>query len=261
MKYDLTEFGLDEAEAAVYSAFLEIGTATVSEVTKAAGITRTLGYHVIDKLIKKGLVDGVLSESKKLYRANHPRSLSNYVKKREKEWQRKSEKMDDILSELVNAYKYDKKPVIRYQEGVQGVIKMYEEKLHAKTEIYSVQDVESWKTPEFWDWANAYHKRRTRKGVQERILLLDTPAGRSLVENYKGIPQATTYRWVSKEHAKSLLQFGGAVDAYDDNVMISLIDQPRKMGIIIENSVLANIIRALFELAWDRAEPAVFKKK
>ena len=92
MKYDLTEFGLDEAEAAVYSAFLEIGTATVSEVTKAAGITRTLGYHVIDKLIKKGLVDGVLSESKKLYRANHPRSLSNYVKKREKEWQRKSER-------------------------------------------------------------------------------------------------------------------------------------------------------------------------
>jgi hypothetical protein len=149
---------------------------------------------------------------------------------------------------------------MRYQEGVKGVVTLYEEKLLSSTDIVSVLDVESWKTPDFWDWAIEYHKRRTRHKVHERILLLDTHEGRAWVKEYKGKPTYTTYRWVKAEHAKKLLSFGGAIDTYDSSIMLSILDVSTPVGVIIENKTLANILRAMFDLAWEAAEPVVFKK-
>jgi sugar-specific transcriptional regulator TrmB len=258
MAIDTTQFGLDESEDAVYVALLELGTATVTEITKKANITRTLGYHVLERLLQKNLIDEILSKNIKTYKAKHPQQLARYVKQKKQRWKRRAEEIDTMLPELVNLYTTDSKPSIRYQEGVKGLISLYEEKLQSSTDILSVLDVESWKTPEFWDWAQEYHGRRMRKKIHERILLLDTPEGRRWIDEYRGTPRYTTYRWVSKEYAKKLFQFGGGIDIYENNVMISLIDTPKKTGMIIEGDILANILRALFELAWESAEEIVF---
>ncbi len=250
------EYGLDETESLVYSALLALGTATVSEVTRSAGVTRTLGYHTLAKLAVLNLVDEVKSKnSKKLYKAKHPRQLLQFVTNKEKSWERKKKQLEDLLPELVSLYKVPDKPTVRYQEGVDGLIAMYEEKLDTKDVVWSVLDVESWQSPEFWDWAISYNKRRNAKKITEHILLLDTPKGREWIQSYKGSRIYTVYRWIKPEQAKKLLQFGGAVDVYENNVMISLLDHTQKMGIVVESAILANIMRALFELAWDGAPP------
>lgn len=258
MNTSLTQFGLDESESLVYAALLELGTASVSDITSKAQITRTLGYHVLGKLVKKGLVDEVLSSKKKTYKVRHPQFLKRYVDKQKQKWKVRSETLDALLPEYISAYAVDNKPVVRYREGVAGVKELFEEKLHSKSEILSILDIESWKTPNFWDWANEYHNMRIRKKISERILLLDTPEGRKWISEYKGPKRFTTYRWVTKEYAKKLLQYGGAVDIYEDKVMVSLLDIPQKGGMIIEGGILANILRAMFELAWEHAEEIDF---
>ena len=206
----------------------------------------------------KGFVDPLIGTKKKMYKAKHPQVLRQYVKKKRQSWEKREREIDDIFSDLVNAYKDDRKPVMRYRDGVEGIKLLYEEKLDSKTDIFSVLDVESWKTPEFWPWVEEYHKKRIKRGIHEHILLLDTPEGRAWFQEYDGIPEMTTYKWVSREKVKKLLQYGGAVDVSGDTVMISLLDQKKKMGIVIESPMLANIIQALFELAWETAEPVVF---
>jgi sugar-specific transcriptional regulator TrmB len=256
----LQQFGLDESEAAVYMALLQIGAASVSQMTKKAGMTRTLGYHVVDKLVAKELIDEVVSTKKKIYKVKHPTYLKRYVAKQKKHWEIKLEDLDTLLPEFVQLYTTDNKPTIRYQEGVRGLISLYEEKFQSKTDILSVLDVESWKTPELWDWVQEYHVRRKRSKVSERILLLDTPEGRRWINEYKGVPKYTTYRWVSTAYAKQLLQYGGGIDIYDQSVMISLLDTPKKTGMIIEGGILSNVLRAMFELAWQSAEPVNFER-
>lgn len=260
MEPDIQQLGLDETEAKVYLALLQLGPSTVTEITKKAGITRTLGYHVLEKLGVQGLVNRV-GEGKKLqYVVEHPRMLVQHVKNIRGSWERRLEHAEDILPDLLSLYKMSEKPVFRYQQGVTALKRMYEEALEAKSDIESILDVESWQTPEFWDWAKAYNRERNKRKVRERILLLDTPAAREWIKNYRGSRTHTVYRWVRGEQILPLKDFGGELHLYDNNLMFSLLKNPHIMGVTVESSILVRIVKTLFELAWQHAEP-VYKKK
>ena len=58
----IKDLGLEENEAKVYQALLELGPSTVSQITKKAGITRTFGYQILQKLSIHGFVNRVSGE-------------------------------------------------------------------------------------------------------------------------------------------------------------------------------------------------------
>ena len=45
----LTSLGLQDNEARVYLALLELGRGNVTEVSKAAGLNRTSGYDILER--------------------------------------------------------------------------------------------------------------------------------------------------------------------------------------------------------------------
>lgn len=259
LEYELKQFGLDENEAKIYLTLLELGPSTVTELTSHAHITRTLGYKILDDLGLLGLVTRVNSKGKKLkFAAEHPRSFVQYVKNKKNQWERNIDDAQELLPDLISLYKVKDKPTIRYQEGVQGVISLFEESLESTTEILSVTDVESWQEKEFWEWAKGYNRERNKRKVKERILLLDTPEGRKWINKYRSTPY-TIYRWVTREQAKGLLEFGGELNVYEYKVVIAQPRRPHRMAAIIESEALSNIIRSLFNITWEIARPV--KKK
>lgn len=257
----LKQFGLDESEAKVYVALLELGPSTVTDITNKAGVTRTHGYIILEKLGLYGLVTRTKDGGKKMkYLAEHPRSLVQYVKNNKNNWERRIEKAEALLPDLVALYKVHDKPVVRYQEGVRGVESMFEEALESTSEILAVTDVESWQDPAFWEWAKAYNRERNRRKVSERILLLDTPQGRAWIQNYRPT-RFTTYRWIAREQAKGLLEFGGELNIYGSRVLIGLPKKAQRFSAVIESNVLANILRSMFEIVWGVATPASLAKR
>ncbi len=259
MQEVLKQFGFDEDESKIYLALLELGPSTVTEVTKKAGITRTLGYVVLEKLGLQGLVTRTKDGSKKMkYVAEHPRNFVQYVKNKKNSWERRIGKAESLLPDLLAVYKEKDKPVIRYQEGIKGITSLFEESLQSKTEILSVTDVESWQDPEFWQWAKSYNRERNKHKVKERILLLDTPEGRAWIKNYRPSPY-TIYRWVTREQAKGLLEFGGELNIYENKVVIALPKKSQRMIALIENNVLSNILRSMFNIVWEVASSVKYK--
>lgn len=257
----LLSIGLSDTEARVYQALLELGVANVTEITKLSGVTRTLGYHTLQKLQIELLVDEVKTERKiKYYKARHPQQLVQYVARKQRSWERRQKEVEQLLPSLTRIYACTDKPSIRVQEGLDGLISLYEEKLQSKQEIVSILDVESWQIQdELWDWVVSYSQRRLRLGITERMLLLDTPGAREWIRTYKGSRVHSQYRWVRPELLKNFDQFGGGVDVYGSSVMMSLLHHTPPQGIIIESTVLSGIVRTLFELAWDAASPVEWK--
>lgn len=253
----LKQLGLTEHEAKVYLAMLELGPATVTSITKKAGLTRTLGYVVLEKLGLDGLVMRVKDSSKKMkYVAEHPRSLIQFIRNRKNSWERREGKAAEMLPDLLSLYKIKDKPVIRYQEGVAAIKSVYEEEtLQSTTEILSVADVECWVQPEFWDWAKSYHRERTKRKVKERILLLDTPEGRAWLKSYRPTPY-TSYRWITRDQAKGLLAFGGELNIYENKMLVALPQKTQRLIAVIESRVLVAILRSMFNIVWDVARPA-----
>lgn len=262
MQQTLKQLGLEDTEAKVYLALLELGPSTVTEITKKAQVTRTLGYHVLQKLGWQGLVnESSGSGKKKVYAAEHPQSFLRFVKNKKRSWERREEDAEKILPDLVALYQTQDKPVIRYQHGVNGVMSLFEESLQSKTEILSILDVESWKTSDFWEWAKKYNRERNKQRIKERILLLDTPAAREWVSQYKTSPVYTLYHWVKPEEVQGLLQFGGEINVYENKVMIALLKAPHILGVIMESPVLSNILKGMFEFIWNKTEKVVFHKQ
>jgi len=251
------KIGLEESEAKVYQALLTLGPASVSEITKKAGITRTLGYHLLQKLSLYGLVDQSSPQGKKIiFSAKHPRYLVQYIKNKKNALERKVNELEHLLPDLVNLYKTTDKPTIRYQEGLEGLKNIYLETLEAKTEILSIADIEGWDVPDLTKWGKDYNRERSKRKIHERMLMLDTPAGRKWMKDYKGSFAYTHYRWIKPEQLPHIADFSGEINIYENNkAIIVLLKKPNRIGIAIESVVLNNLLKALFELAWQAGKP------
>lgn len=257
MQNNLLHLGLNKHEASIYKALLELGPASVTQITKKAGLTRTFGYPILEKMSEQGLVLRASGEGKKIkYTVQHPRRLVQYIQNCRNQWDRRLKEVENILPELVSLYRVAEKPVIRYQEGVAGVKAIYEETLESKEEILSILDIEGWDVPEFRNWGKNYNRQRSLKNIHERILILDTKQGRDWMENYRGSLKYTDYRWIILEQLPFIKDLGGEINIFENKVVMALLKQPNLMGVIIESSTLANILKSLFNLAWSQGTPA-----
>lgn len=257
----INDLGLEENEAKVYQALLELGPSTVSQITKKAGVTRTFGYQILEKLSVYGLVNRVSGEGAKIrYSAEHPRNLMQFIQNRKNQWERRLKDAEQRLPDLVSLFKVAEKPIVKYQEGIEGVKNIYNQTLESKEEILSILDIEGWDVPELRQWGKEYNRERSQRKIKERILMLDTPQGREWMKKYHGSFKFTNYRWIKPERLPGIKEFGGEINIYENKVVITLLKKPNLIGVMIESSVLANILRGMFELAWTQGVEVKTKK-
>lgn len=257
----LKNLGLEESEAKVYLALLELGPSTVSAITKKAHITRTFGYHVLEKLGWHGLVNRSSGENNKIeYVAEHPRHLIQFVKDKKQAWERREQEAQKNLPNFLSLYNVTDKPIVRFQEGLAGIKSIYWETLESKTEILSILDVEGWDTPELRQFGKLYNRERSKKQIKERILLLDTKPAREWMKYYTGSLKYTNYRWIKPEQIPKMIDFGGEINIYENKILLLSLKDQNRLGVIIESQYLNNLLTALFELAWQVGVPTKKKK-
>ena len=71
----LHTLGFSTKEATVYVALLELGTGTVTQIARKAGINRTTGYDILDSLAAKGIVNVTGKEPKQESAAEPPKPV------------------------------------------------------------------------------------------------------------------------------------------------------------------------------------------
>jgi len=200
-----------------------------------------------------GLVNRVSGEGAKIrYSAEHPRHLVQFIQNRKNQWERRLKEAEQRLPDLVSLFKVAEKPIVKYQEGIEGVKNIYSQTLESKEEILSILDIEGWDVQELRQWGKEYNSERSQRKIKERILMLDTPQGRDWMKNYRGSFKYTNYRWIKPEQLPGIKEFGGEINIYGNKVVMALLKRPNLMGVMIESSSLANILRGLFELAWSQ---------
>ncbi|OGH95139.1 MAG: hypothetical protein A2538_03445 [Candidatus Magasanikbacteria bacterium RIFOXYD2_FULL_41_14] len=255
----LKKIGLEDADAKIYLSLLQSGPSTATEIARKSGVSRTLSYHILEKLGWLGLVNRASGKGKKLqFFVEHPKNLIRFVKDKKNVWESRMEEVQNSLPDFISLYKTAEKPTVRFQEGIEGVKNIYWETLGSKTEILSVLDLWPWYTPELnlYKWGREYTRERSAKKIHERVMVLDTPEGRDWMENYKGSYKYTKYRWIKPEQVPMIKDLGGEINVYENKVMMALFKKPVPIGVMIDSSALANILKAMFELAWQVGAPA-----
>src|SRR4030042_1390974 len=119
---------LNEKEAKVYLASLELGQAIVNAIAKKAGVNRATSYFVIENLIKMGLMSSFHKDKKQYFIAADPERLLEIVDQKKKLYESKADRLNKIMPELRSINNKQKnRPVVRYYEGKEGVMAMLDE--------------------------------------------------------------------------------------------------------------------------------------
>src|SRR3989338_3658806 len=100
----LISIGLSDNEAKVYMAILDLGQATVLEISAKAGVNRPTTYVQIESLKKMGLVSSQTKGKKQIFIAESPDQLEFVIEQEKKTVEQKKEELAKILPELINIF-------------------------------------------------------------------------------------------------------------------------------------------------------------
>jgi len=239
----LKSLGLSDNEAKVYMAMLELGPATVLEISAKAGVNRPTTYVQIESLKKVGLVSTQIKGKKQIFIAESPEHLEFIIERQKTELENKKEELQKFLPELTNLFNLsDSKPQVRYFEEKEGLLKMHAELLKSKTdEVVSFASTDGL-LKIFPDYPKTLSLKRVKMGIKSRLIY--TNIGEPVLKKHDDNMLRET-KYVSPDK----FPFKSDVAIYGDNISISALEG-KVVGVIITHKELADSFRALFNLLW-----------
>lgn len=230
-----------EKEADVYLSLLELGKATVSVIARKAGLNRTTGYHILDSLTGKGLVSVSGSEPLQEFVAESPDKITELLQKKFEEYQKYLNQAKETVPQLKSFHNISDRPKVRFYEGRQGLIDVYEDTLTSHEPLRAYANFEDMHKA-LPDYFPSYYLRRAKRGLNIRGVV---PITAEALEREKHNKKEAR-EMVFVPHDK--FYFSPEIDMYDNKVMIA--SWKEKLGIIIESEEIADAMKKIFELAW-----------
>lgn len=244
LEQELLAIGLNDKEAKIYLAALELGQSTVQNIALKAGINRATTYFVIDGLMQRGLVSSFQKGKKQYFIAADPERLLEILEQEREKIEKKRENLQKILPQLQSLNnKQQGRPVVKYYEGKEGLTSMNEELLkNAKGDIIMAYSVDYLGNLFSDNERQKMRKKRLERGIKTKVLY--TWSNGELESTKDG-----SRRKISME--KFPLTCDIAV--YDNVVRIASL-KDRVVGVVIEDDEIAQSFRSIFELAWEGSE-------
>lgn len=236
----LEEIGLNEKEAKVYVATLELGQGSAADIAKKAGVNRATTYFTLENLMKIGLVSASNEEKKQMFVPEDPAQLENIITKQQQALEAKKQSLKVLVEELnsINSASI-KKPIVKYYLGKEGVMRMAKSSFDfTKNETmylaFSKDNLHLLLTEE--ENNKLINKRAKDNTKLQAIYNADNYTIESTKDN----------RRIKVDKEKYPLP--GDVAVYRDRVRLTSYKD--RIGIIIENEDIAETIRSIFKLAF-----------
>ncbi len=235
--------GLNEKEAAVYTALLQLGRASAYSVSVKSGLKKPTTYVILEQLIEKGLAQRVPRVKKQLYFANSPETLFGVAEE-------KLLLAKQRLPELLAMTRGDENKVSTvFYEGLPGMKKLMEYgfKKHENHEMVGFVATDRDLKPELSEYFKEGWAPATKKhNISVRAVAPRDPSlthYRKEDEKYKRIIKPIPTKEYSSEVAVLVL-----------GDIVKIEDYKNLQGIAIENQDVAKAFKQIFEMVWKRVK-------
>lgn len=238
--------GLDRRESAFYAAALTLGKGLVSRVARDADLNRSASYEVMESLKVKGLISTIKSSRGLMVIPSDPEHLLRNQKERY-----------DLLANNIEELKYlftvaKHQPGVRMYEGKEGLKEVLQMILALGEDVCIYGDGDAFKQA-VPGWTECYAEERARLGIRSRLLLKASP------DVFKSIQSLATMK-SAKEHFSSIrflpaaLGIVGGFDVVGDKLILYSFEETT-IAVVLESKIISTMMRAIFEMLWNLAEP------
>jgi len=246
LEQDLEQIGLEEKEAKVYLAALELGATTIQNLSIKAEIKRSTVYEMLKSLKNMGLISQSTEGKKKLIVAKNPDKLKRDIKAKE-------QLINEILPELKSLNNNTPfKPKITFYENKNGIREIYLDTLsaHNKTTLW-ISPIQSMLETIGEDFLNKYVEERTKQGIWVKSVYITSQQ----VPDYKYLKPETFKKTLREiRFTPHDISIANTMCIYDNKVAI-ISSRKEGFGFVIESEDYAQMMKIYHKLLWDISKP------
>lgn len=233
----IASLGLSESQSKVYLAALELGEASLQELSRKSEVKRTTIYHFIDELKDRLLITETKRKSRSLYSAVDPEQLIAIEKTR-------LDELNNLLPELSAIHnKAKNKPRVRFYEGLDGIKEIYTDTLKEKKPIVAWSDFEHTKKM-MGSFMKEYPRDRARRSITLDWILPDTESAREYTKHDYGLLRET--KFIKDAEYKT------DINVYGNKVALISTQSTKPFAVLIEDENIAQTLRQAWQQLWDR---------
>ena len=241
----LQDIGLNDKEATVYLALLSVEHASVLDLAKKTKIKRPTVYVVLESLSKKGLVSETTIGKKTHYQAEPPERLETFVENKRVALEESQRILKDVIPQIKSVQRESgERPVVKYFEGRDGIISAIEDFLsdsdveNGVTHLLYPKDLleETFTEAE----RKKYREMRIGKNIKSKVLYTSEKSDK---------PSDDTGDRIKIDGGKYPITCD--ISIYKDRVRINILGK-KLSGIFIRSQDLADTLRSLFNIAFDK---------
>lgn len=237
----LTNLGISKKAAEIYMTALSLGTASVQELAEKTGLKRSTAYAYIENLLKEGLLEKAPVGKRTYYRASNPRILEARAEHTAQVIKKAVPELEAIRANMQG------RPNISVLEGEKGLRQVY-------NEMEAANSICFWSNLELFEkrFQDIFDKLSGAIGAQQirtREIISNTPEARKSAKRYA----LTAGRNYSARIATAEgIHNDNAI--YGNVVAIFRLHESNLFVIRIEDTIIAQAMKAVFEMAWKSAE-------
>ncbi len=240
----LQSIGLNNKEAKLYIAGLQLGPASIQNLAKASNIKRSTVYEVIESLQEKNLISVTPKNKRKLFSMQEPENLILFLKQKENI-------LEQILPDLEAIKNTEaKKPAIRYFEGIEGLKQIYEDMIKKPGEIFAMTAPRHKISKTIFDYlANDWNKRRVKNDIF--IKRIDNVISSTKLLTGKKISRKNDLEEIFYFPDENY-PFSVGIYVYRQKVAFISYQDQEMVGIIIRSSEINKTVKSCFDLFWNK---------
>ena len=236
----LQDLGFTDKESAVYLSALELGQASLLEISRHCKVKRSTVYELVPSLEARGLLKRTKYGKRFQYLAENPKTISGLLKEREK-------RFEEVLPQFMTLFNsQENRPKVFFYQGVEEIQEMYEDTLRAGVPLMNYTSIIDLYQYLNRDWVDRYIERRVKNHIPTRIIAIDSPEAREWAE--AAPEELRQIRLVPKGE----YDFSADVHVYADKVIITTF-KSGLFGLRIEDGNIAQMQKMAFELMWQAA--------
>jgi sugar-specific transcriptional regulator TrmB len=249
----LTDIGLSDYEAKVYSTLLSHSPASAASIAKSCALSRSTVYTALNSLSGKGLVGTSYKNEVKQFVAQDPEALNDLLEREKTKVVVKEAALKKLKGLLQNNEPLLGIPKIVIFEGKEGLQKIYKAMLWnaPKNSVMRIMRDEfvwnkDWSFVFEEKWHSSVKKTRIEKNIKTRLLVNDSPVEKKKSEFYKS-RKGLEWRFSSEKFNNF------AVYSIHDEVSVLSFEKNNLVGIRITNQNISENFKRIFDGLWKKA--------
>lgn len=244
----LEQLGLTKQQISLYLTSLKHGTLSALELSRLTGTSRQQVYEDAEKLISFGLYD-ITNKKRRKYIPATPAALERLSEQKVQEAQSAQSSVSSLVSQLEGITKANKSHIgVKYFERAKKIQQAYEEELRLSknTEVLvfagEVDTIFEFFPESYWEkWNDQFVKQQS----SSRMLIHKSETARETSQYDKQYRRET--RWLDS------FPLQASIDVFNDVVLV--VSYKDETAIWIENKVIADSYRIMFNSLWKFAQP------